>query len=828
MFLALTRHILIIIIFFCSSLVHASAISNSDLDSIYRNFIEKIVGEDGDPSIYGLPAEGNFLDPAQFTERNYGFHIFKWQYERAYRLYLASMIKQRIEKGPFMPADDYFQYDLSTADSFLPGWSYYYGAGVTEEELRQIAMASKRYFQMIEDNSLVRHHPDFSAEERLRLITKSEEEAAASRHLYISLMKRAMRWLMKQPEDWKRYMNNVRFDLELVSSDILGKLSSESNLLKKMSLSVVEGTPYEQAAMECTETERQLEELQLDLSVELFALNGSFKELRQSKVFSDISLQMAKLDECIISTFSKFGDSKRDIFLINSMLTLGDALSRAHKRINYSNDLLFIDEVIQQAVKFKIAQGSPRDNTPNVYIEDNLHHIPLIQDAIKRLFSIRDEIIARKKAGGRDADINDLLVILDEEGSYGPPLFAGRLIGLASVTRELKVNRLLEAAKDRLHLGRLYMMEDKNSEAYEHFLATVTMAPRYWRGWQFLGRVSDILGMRYESSQAYRKVISLLDRCAEHPGPECDDVPQQNAEYGRIMFWAGYAHLRIVDYQNAAELLSRSVPFAPGNFQKAAAEWLAVSRYSVSGLQTAWDEYRRTFRGTPLPDYYEEPPDAGEFSRLTEPPAPFLKMIRSGLLDLSYFNEKEMRSFPAYLHAHHAARIEAEASKYGLSHEDTRELIVDLYVRLSLTGRTDMRIQPALSQHATEMAQKGEKAVDRRDYIAAEEHYRSAVMSDPWWLGGLLNLAKLELINWGHCGPGDTLNWMKKVMNKGVIPFDTHVMQVSMYPDMVREMESKLRNLYIKADKSGSGEIIGLCDKPGVVIIRPDRAVPPY
>jgi tetratricopeptide (TPR) repeat protein len=826
MFSILIRHILIIIIFFGSSLAHASIADDERLDALYSTFMEKVVGKDGNPATYGVPAEGNFLDLELVTDIGPSSYINKLQYESVYRSHLADMIERRTRKGPFLPGDDFVDYLLTRSDGGPPfSMRVAFTATVVSEEIfNHYRMASDRYFMMIRDNQLVRHHQGFSKDERVELVALAEKDAAANHRLYTSLVRSGLTKLMDHPVEWEVFMHDIRNDLLTTSEDFTNKFKKERDLLRKMSMAVIDDSLDKEAIVTCIDQKKGVEEKRVKFAQHLFGLNSNLNDLRQGEMFREFAESIEKYDACVLSLFNQYKESERSLFLINMMLTFGDSWARAKKNLHSGYDLLFIEEVIREVKKYASLRDNIMEYPFSVYLQGNNYHVPLIKNAVNLFLRIRHHIIILKDREGKDAPAAYLFAHADGKESGPVPVFGQWLFSLSDKQRELNMDKRLEASMNRLQLGRLYMMDENYGSANEHFLAAVTLAPTYWRAWQFLGRSADHLNKRYESAQAFRKVVSLLDRCLDNESSECEDAPQQNAEYGKILFGAGHAHMHIAEYKKAADLFLRASRFVPDNFERSNVEWLAISRFAVSGLETAWKEYRQLFKGMPLPNFYEGSMSADEFRSQQEPPAAFLKMIRSGLLDMSYFAGEGERTFASYIHAQNAARVEALADRHERGREDTRDLLLELYVKLS-SSQNGQRVQPALSERAASMGQLGEKAVDSGDYIKAEQLYRAAVTTDPWWLAGLYNLARLELINWGHCGPTETLSWMKKVYESGVVPFNLHPMQVNPYGQIVKGLEAELEKLYRAAELSDSGNVIGLCDKPGAVYIRPDRAV---
>lgn len=168
---------------------------------------------------------------------------------------------------------------------------------------------------------------------------------------------------------------------------------------------------------------------------------------------------------------------------------------------------------------------------------------------------------------------------------------------------------------------------------------------------------------------------------------------------------------------------------------------------------------------------------------------------------------------------------------------DSREYLLDMFLRLSNKvtavdfpenydhrNKPDFLINPALSRYAFETAKKAEKAVDRKNYIEAEDLYRLALASDPWWLEGNYNLAKLEFINYGWCGPDRTLKHIKNLMSRK-IDLISKIIQPNRFDMSVNQMQAMLDDIYREAGASDSSDLQDWCNMEGSVPLKPDRAV---
>ena len=369
--------------------------------------------------------------------------------------------------------------------------------------------------------------------------------------------------------------------------------------------------------------------------------------------------------------------------------------------------------------------------------------------------------------------------------------------------------------------------------------------PLYWRAWYLLAVAYEETGKAYSAASTYLKAVSLLDRCANNDIAKCGDFPSQDADFGQILFEAGYAHLKIAQYDTAASLLGRAVEFAEGKLKDIAIEWHAIALTGSRDLDAAWTRYRKVFRGEPFPVFNDRKQSAKKISRARKPPFGFYAMVRQGFLDLRNNAYQNNRFYAEYAHAQNVSRVEAlqamaiRSRPLPLPFEsyDSREYLVDMFLRLSrkvatadfpekynLRNKPGFLINPALSRYAFETAEKAEKAVDRGKYVKAEDLYRLALASDPWWLEGNYNLAKLEFINYGWCGPDETLDYIKTLMSRGVDLISTTIRPNRFYMS-VNQMQAMLDDIYREAGASDSFDLQDWCNIEGSVSIRPDRAV---
>lgn len=381
--------------------------------------------------------------------------------------------------------------------------------------------------------------------------------------------------------------------------------------------------------------------------------------------------------------------------------------------------------------------------------------------------------------------------------------------------------------------------------AYNGLKNILQYEPLYWRAWYLLAVANEETGEIYNAASTYLKAVSLLDGCAKGDVAKCGDFPDRNADFGQILFEAGYAHLKIAQYDTAAGLLGRAVEFAEGNRKDVAIEWHAIALTGSRDLDAAWTSYRKVFRGEPFPVFNDRSQSAKKIKRTRKPPFGFYAMVRQGFLDLRNKAHQNSRSYAEYVHAQNVSRVEAlqtmatrsNPSTLLFESDDSREYLLDMYFRLSsnvaavdFPERSDLRhkpgflINPALSRYAFETAKKAEQAVDRKKYTEAEDLYRLALASDPWWLEGNYNLAKLEFINYGWCGPDETLLRIENLMNKGVDLISAE-MRPNWFYRSVDQMQVMLDDIYLEAGNSDSFDLRDWCNIEGSVPIQPDRAI---
>lgn len=391
-----------------------------------------------------------------------------------------------------------------------------------------------------------------------------------------------------------------------------------------------------------------------------------------------------------------------------------------------------------------------------------------------------------------------------------------------------------------------YQIESKKFDYAFHSIKLVLEdEPLYWRAWYLLAVAYEETGKIYNAASTYLKAVSLLDGCANSDITKCGDFPNRDAEFGQVLFEAGYAHLKIAQFDTAASLLDRAVEFAEGNMKDVAIEWHALALTGSRDLNVAWSSYRKVFRGEPFPVFNDRSQSVKKIKRTRKPPFGFYAMVRQGFLDLRNNAYQNNRFYAEYAHAQNVSRVEAlqtmatRNSPLALPFEsyDSREYLLDIFLRLSskvtaadfpenydLRNKPDFYINPALSRYAFKIAKKAERAVDRKNYVEAEDLYRLALASDPWWLEGNYNLAKLEFINYGWCGPDETLSYIENLMSRK-IDLISKIIQPNIFYMSVDQMQTMLDDIYREAGASDSSDLQDWCNMEGSVPLKPDRAV---
>lgn len=847
------------ILLLCSP-VQSAPLTNARLDALYQGFTADLaINNAHDLEFYRLPAAGDYLDPVLLTEElrtGVGHFRSRSVFDLLHRGYLASALitfyQLQFTDALALP-DDFYDYLLTRYEdaAFRSQFGELSGrSGVSAETVDQLAMAGSRYFVMVKDDMLVRHHPGVSAAERLTLITSAEAQSVASRRLFRALAKTALGRIAGEPAVREDFTYFIHRDNQDQSSALWERIEREVGSMRNVGRALGKDFPADVASRygACLDLEHGREIKRVDFAGALFqtALHcdapGPLQQAAEEELYPGLAQTIEAYDECVLDLYEQVRGRPELVRRINSVLSFAESWVRSKKRLHYGDDLLFFEEVIEQASRYRSALSPyPRDDYfPVVTLDDAGAKIPVVLEAIAALMQTRQQLIAVKQANGSDASAAPLV---DQgvrfTGGFFPgngkeevvqagklPEFDGWLSARVAPVPRLTFGQVAEAALNRLQLARLYLKDEEYEKAREQILAAVALAPDHWDGWQEFGRVAGLLNQRYESARAYRRSLALVEKCRNAATPACAAAPTTGAAYGELLFRTGYAQLQIADYRKAAEYFNRALPSVAEDLQEATVEWLAVAEFGANDLDTAWHGYRKSFTGTPLPEFYPEPQEGEVFRRLREPPAEFLRMLRAGLIDLADAARSEARTFARYLHVQNAARIEAATDVEGRIRDDTRELLLELFVSLSQI-EPDRSIYPELSSYAVILARQAEHAVDRKDFLAAEDLYRQALATDPWWLDGLYNLASLELINWGQCGPDHTLADMRQAIDKGVRTEYLPSSAVNPHYQLVQYMERKLRELLEAAGRSGSGEIIGLCDKPGVSYIQPFKRLPP-
>lgn len=415
-------------------------------------------------------------------------------------------------------------------------------------------------------------------------------------------------------------------------------------------------------------------------------------------------------------------------------------------------------------------------------------------------------------------------------------------------TGELFIGEYAEVnpdAKNFIAAGRTYYSMDEYQKAKERFLKSVELEPLYWRGWLYLAITMKELGQLQQAANAYAKTIDLRKRCDEGLFFNCINSEVLEKEWQFAVYNAGVTLLRIGDYALAAETLNQAQAMFKNETRRAVVEWLAIARFGETDVETAWQEYRRLFPGEPFPNFNEEGLLAKEARKAQNAPEGFYRLLKGGMEDLRYWSYRDNHLFYEYFHAQNVARLEALKEKATRDRDlpvpyesvEARDYLIALFLKIKfsedsvwnpensrLKRQPGVIIQPALSRYAIETAQQAERAVDRKKYQEAEDLYRLALATDPWWPQGQMNLAKLEFINYGWCGPDETLDFIEELSRLG-IHSNRYYTEMSFIIYTVRPMQLDLKAIWDEAKASGSTRLEGWCDIPGAVAIRPDVEV---
>jgi tetratricopeptide (TPR) repeat protein len=396
-------------------------------------------------------------------------------------------------------------------------------------------------------------------------------------------------------------------------------------------------------------------------------------------------------------------------------------------------------------------------------------------------------------------------------------------------------------ARHLLAIGHAYDKDGQPEKARQHYARAVELAPDYWVAWMRLADAMTDTGQLTHATNAYARMLELKKRCDSGQVTPCPDLADEETFWPSSIYNAGWSLLFTGRYAQAADAFKQAIPLQRGKGKSAAIEWLAVARFADTDLQTAWNEYRDGFEGAPFPDQNEEGLSRAQARGAKHPPKGFYRLVRTGMVNLRNTAYRAQALYYDYIHAQNVARAEAEYERATrkiiqptpYETRESREYIIGLFneIRKHRTGQftPDYIIQPALSRHAVANAHKAEAAVARKDYHAAEDLYRMAVATDPWWVEGLQNLLQLEFINYGWCGPRETLNILEDLARLGIgtIPDSPHEV-TTYYPDkFIKDWETRLRDIWDEAAESGSQNLKGWCeiDAPNMSVVYPKTTV---
>lgn len=367
-----------------------------------------------------------------------------------------------------------------------------------------------------------------------------------------------------------------------------------------------------------------------------------------------------------------------------------------------------------------------------------------------------------------------------------------------------------------------------------------------WEAWHVYGRKLAQFDQPGAAARAFRKAFELGQRCADGTTVHCARImlPQENATA-----FSGPAdvYMHIGDYAGAAAAYRSALDLVYDGYDENYVEWLAVARFASSDAQSAWDEYKGLFRGSPFPSFNEENLSERDARSLQTPPDGFYDMLWSRLNYYRYLAYRKGHLFYEYFHAQNMARAEAlknrgnRGKNYPRPYEsrETRDNLIALY--LTIGGRyagervaspensifrhqPPYKIRPALSSYALEAAERAHEFVRKRKYQEAENMLRLALATDPWWLEAQYKLAELEFINYGHCGPDETLDFIEELLAQGIYEASGGS-GPSMMQRSVDGFQAKLDDIFREAKESGSLQLEAWCDIEGAVAIRPDIEV---
>ncbi|MBL4869904.1 MAG: hypothetical protein JKX72_02995 [Robiginitomaculum sp.] len=402
-------------------------------------------------------------------------------------------------------------------------------------------------------------------------------------------------------------------------------------------------------------------------------------------------------------------------------------------------------------------------------------------------------------------------------------------------------------AKNLIAAGRVYYSTREYQKAEKLFRDAVEQEPLYWRGWNYLAMAMDETGQQRQAAHAFAKAIELKERCEEGLFFNCINSEVFEKEWQNLVYNAGMSFLNIGDYPQATIFLNqRRKMFKKNNSaRQMTVEWLAIARFAESDVITAWKEYSEYFHGEPFPKFNQENLSTKAAKNAQKPPAGFYKLLRAGMTDLRFRARQSGHLYYEYFHAQNVARVEALKEKairtrfIPRPYESlaSQEYLIALFLKTKISEGDVWRpansklsrtpgfvVHPALSRYAIETARLAEKAIDRKKYRKAEDLYRLALATDPWWLHGQINLAKLEFINYGKCGPEYALNFIEE-MDGLQVGLKQYYIEQAYIRNELQSMQRMSQDIWAEAKQSGTTKLEGWCDIPGFSTIRPDIEV---
>jgi tetratricopeptide (TPR) repeat protein len=392
-----------------------------------------------------------------------------------------------------------------------------------------------------------------------------------------------------------------------------------------------------------------------------------------------------------------------------------------------------------------------------------------------------------------------------------------------------------------LAIGHAYESDGQGEKALTRYARAVELAPEYWVAWMRLANSMIATGRYTQAANAYAKMLELKERCDALRVTPCPDALDEEDYWPVAIYNAGFWLLYTGRYAQAAVTLEKAFPLHSGTKKRNIKEWMAVALFGAKDIRSAWDTYRELFEGTPFPDTNDEGTTEAQARRAKTPPPGFYRLMRNGFLNLRNDAYDRKNLFYEYLHAQNVARAEAARTKATrkfvqptpYESRKSREYLIALFNEIRKRGDSattpSYAIQPALSRYAVANARKAEAAIARKDYHVAEDYYRMAVVTDPWWVHGQQNLLRLEFLHYGWCGPRGTLDILHDLDRLGIGPIPDSPDDASIVSSrrFIDRWEAELRDIWNEAAESGSHDLEGWCDidSPTLSVIHPEFEV---